>query len=182
MALLETPEAQKDWQAAPFSLQATDGKTYTLENARGPNELLVMFICNHCPYVQRELEGIVHDSRALQELGIGVIAISANDTHEYPEDNFDNMKKLAKQKLFSFPYAIDETQEVAKAYGAVCTPDYFGFNKDLKLQFRGRLQSGGTRELYEAMKEIAETGKSTQPQHPSMGCSIKWRQGKRAAS
>ena len=142
-----------------------------------------MFICNHCPYVLAILDRIVRDSEDLQKLGIGVAAISSNDVISYPEDSFDNMKKLATKYNFTFPYMYDETQEVAKLYGAVCTPDFFGFNKNKKLQYRGRLDASRKeagspdlrRDLFEAMKGVAQTGKGPSEQIASMGCSIKWK-------
>jgi peroxiredoxin len=168
--------------AKPFDLMATDGKRYTLDSVRGPKGTLVMFICNHCPYVKAVIDRIVRDANDLKEHGIGVIAINANDPVAYPDDSFDNMKRLATEKQFPFPYAFDETQEVARAYDAVCTPDFFGYNKDLELQYRGRLDAskttpvpGAIRELYEAMVQIAETGRGPEDQIASMGCSIKWK-------
>jgi peroxiredoxin len=168
--------------AKPFDLPATDGKRYTLENARGPNGLLVIFMCNHCPYVKAVLDRMIRDAKDLQARGIGVIAISANDPEQYPADSFDNMKRLAEEKQFPFPYAFDESQDVARAYDAVCTPDFFGYNKNLELQYRGRLDAskttpvpGAIRELYEAMVQVAETGRGPEEQVPSMGCSIKWK-------
>jgi len=168
--------------AKPLDLPATDGKRYTRESARGPKGLLVIFMCNHCPYVKAVLDRMIRDARDLQGHGIGVIAINANDPAQYPDDSFENMKRLAEEKEFPFPYAFDETQEVARAYGAVCTPDFFGYNKDLELQYRGRLDAskttpvpGAIRELYEAMVQVAETGRGPEEQIPSMGCSIKWK-------
>jgi len=168
--------------AKPFDLPATDGKRYTLEDVRGANGTLVIFMCNHCPYVKAVLDRLIRDTSELQKHGIGVIAINANDPVHYPADSFDNMKALADEKQFPFPYAFDESQEVAHAYGAVCTPDFFGYNKDLELQYRGRLDAskttpvpGAIRELYEAMMQVAETGKGPEDQIPSMGCSIKWK-------
>jgi len=142
-----------------------------------------MFICNHCPYVKAVTKDIVEDCKKLKDLGINSVAICANDAENYPEDSFDNMKKLASKHNFTFPYMYDETQEVAKLYGAVCTPDFFGFNKDHKLQYRGRLdasrkEAGSTdlrRDLFEAMKLVAQTGKGPSDQIASMGCSIKWK-------
>jgi peroxiredoxin len=168
--------------AKPFDLAATDGKRYTLASARGPKGLLVIFMCNHCPYVKAVLDRMIRDARDLQTQGIGVIAINANDPAQYADDSFANMKRLAQEKRLPFPYAFDETQEVARAYGAVCTPDFFGYNKDLELQYRGRLDAskttpvpGAIRELYEAMVQVAETGRGPEDQIPSMGCSIKWK-------
>ncbi|WP_292747526.1 thioredoxin family protein, partial [Methylophaga sp. UBA3191] len=142
-----------------------------------------MFICNHCPYVKAIMDRLIRDTNELKQLGINSVAISANDVADYPEDSFDNMKTVAEQNGFSFPYLYDESQEVAQAYGAVCTPDFFGYNKDLKLQYRGRLDASRKeaapadvrRDLYEAMKQVAQTGHGPEQQIPSMGCSIKWR-------
>jgi peroxiredoxin len=168
--------------ARPFDLMGTDGRPYTLDEVRGPKGLLVMFICNHCPYVKAVLDRIIRDTKELKEHGIGAVAIMANDASQYPEDSVENMKRLAEEKQLPFPYLVDETQEVAHAYGAVCTPDFFGYNKDLKLQYRGRLDAskttpipGAIRELYEAMVQVAETGRGPEHQTPSMGCSIKWK-------
>jgi len=180
--LPETPICNFGEPAKPFELQATDGRRYTLEGVRGRNGTLVMFICNHCPYVKAVLDRIIRDAKDLKEHGIGVIAINANDPASYPDDSFANMKRLAEAKQLPFPYALDESQEVARAYGAVCTPDFFGYNADLELQYRGRLDAskttpipGAIRELYEAMVQIAETGRGPEQQIPSMGCSIKWK-------
>lgn len=180
---METPVCNFGWKAVDFSLPGVDGKTYTLKDVAGPNGLLVMFICNHCPYVKAVLQRIVRDVRDLKEQGIGAIAIMSNDPSEYPEDAFDNMQRLAKELDFPMPYVVDETQEVAKAYDAVCTPDFFGFNRNLALQYRGRLDEsrketapdGVRRDLFEAMKQVAETQHGPADQIPSMGCSIKWR-------
>jgi len=180
---VETPLCDFGWQAPDFSLPATDGKTYTLADVKGPKGTLVMFICNHCPYVKSVLDRIVREARALNELGIGVVAINGNDVDDYPEDSFEGMQVVAAANDFPFPYCHDETQSVAKAYGAVCTPDFFGFDAEGGLQYRGRLdasrkQAGAAdlrRELYEAMKQVAETGHGPAEQVPSMGCSIKWK-------
>lgn len=177
------PSAMTPAKAPDFALQGTDGRRYRLADVQGAKATLVVFICNHCPYVKAVLDDIVGEVRALQPLGVGAIAIMPNDTAAYPDDSFDNMKRLAKAKDFPFPYVIDETQEVARAYGAVCTPDFFGFNAALELQYRGRIYAvrnlqrvaGSKRELFEAMAEIARTGKGPAEQVPSMGCSIKWR-------
>ena len=158
------------WKAAPFELTGVDGARHSLSSARGPKGVMVMFICNHCPYVKRTIDGIVRDCAELARQGVGSIAIMSNDPSEYPEDSFDNMKRVAREKRFPFPYVLDETQEVAKAYGAVCTPDFFGFNAALELQFRGRAQ-----DLLDAMLEVARTGRGPSEQVPSVGCSIKWR-------
>ena len=177
------PVCEFGWHAKEFELPSVDGKKYTLEEVSGTSGLLIMFICNHCPYVLAILDRIVRDSEDLQKLGIGVAAISSNDVIGYPEDSFDNMKKLAAKYNFTFPYMYDETQEVAKLYGAVCTPDFFGFNKNKKLQYRGRLDASRKeagspdlrRDLFEAMKGVAQTGKGPSEQIASMGCSIKWK-------
>ncbi len=171
------------WKAPDFRLPATDGRVYSLSDIRGPRGTLIMFICNHCPYVKAILDRIVRDARALQALGIGVAAICSNDAEQYPEDGFENMVRVAKEAGFTFPYLHDESQEVARAYDAQCTPDFFGFNAQLELQYRGRLDASGRnpapwdarRELFEAMKQIAETGQGPREQIPSIGCSIKWR-------
>ena len=182
MVRMETPVCDFGLPAPEFSLPGTDGKTHTLRDVRGPNGLLVMFICNHCPYVKAVRDRILRDAKELAAYGIGTVAISSNDPTDYPEDSFDHMKQLAAELALPFPYLYDETQAVAKAYGAVCTPDFFGYNKDLKLQYRGRLDesrkepvANARRELFEAMKQIAQTGHGPRAQIPSMGCSIKWK-------
>jgi peroxiredoxin len=182
MPALETPTVELGQAAPDFRLKATDGKIYTLSEARGPKGLLVMFICNHCPFVQAVADKLTRDTTELAPLGINSIAIMSNDTVDYPADSFDNMKLFKAKHNFPFPYVIDETQEVARAYGALCTPDFFGYDADLNLRFRGRLDASGMkrdhnakRELFEAMKQIAETGKAPADQKPSIGCSIKWR-------
>jgi peroxiredoxin len=177
------PVCDFNWSAPGFSLPGTDGKTYTLRDVAGPNGTLVMFICNHCPYVLAVLDRIIRDAKELQDLGVGVGAISSNDVVAYPQDGFDKMKELAEEKGFPFAYLYDEDQSVARAYDAACTPDFFGFNADLGLQYRGRLDESRKeasapdvrRDLFEAMKQIAETGKGPEDQIPSMGCSIKWK-------
>jgi peroxiredoxin len=171
------------WKARDFALKGVDGKTWTLAQARGPKGTLVVFICNHCPYVRAVIDRLVIDAKALAALGIGTIAIMSNDTKAYPADSFDNMKAFAREHGFPFPYVIDETQQVARAYDAQCTPDCFGFNAKDELQYRGRIDAGrpsapapgARRELYEAMKLVAETGRGPAEQTASMGCSIKWR-------
>jgi peroxiredoxin len=183
MVSLETPVCDFGLSAVDFSLPGTDGKQWTLEDCRGERGLLVMFISNHCPYVKAIRKKLVRDTRDLIELGINSVAIMPNDTVNYPEDAFENMQRVAKEFNFPFPYLLDETQQVARAYDAVCTPDFFGYNANLELQYRGRLDAAGpksdddtqTRELYEAMKQVAETGHGPAEQIPSMGCSIKWR-------
>ncbi|MFL6647190.1 MAG: thioredoxin family protein [Sulfurifustaceae bacterium] len=178
----ETPICDFGAPAPDFRLPGVDGKLWTPAEARGPNGLLVMFICNHCPYVKAVRERIIRDVRDLAPLGIGAIAINANDPADYPEDSFENMKRVARQYNYPFPYVFDETQEIAHAYGAVCTPDFFGYNKDLKLQYRGRLDASRKeatpnvrRDLFEAMRQIAQSGEGPREQIPSMGCSIKWK-------
>jgi len=170
------------WKTRDFALKGVDGKTYSLADVHGPKGLLVIFICNHCPYVKASIGRIVAEAKALGEIGIGTIAIMPNDTATYREDSFDNMKVFAAKHGFTFPYVIDETQEVAHAYGAQCTPDFFGFNAQDELQYRGRLEASrmtpvpnARRDLFEAMKQVAETGRGPADQTPSMGCSIKWK-------
>ncbi|MBC9245926.1 thioredoxin family protein [Paracoccus sp. 11-3] len=166
-----------------FSLPGTDGEIYTLDDVKGPNGTLVMFICNHCPYVQSIIDRIVRDVKAMQVAGIGVVAISANDVRDYPEDAPEHMKTEAARHGFTFPYLYDETQDVAKAYGAECTPDFFGYNADGQLQYRGRFDAStrktgpddAKRELLDAMIQISETGFGPENQISSMGCSIKWK-------
>jgi len=182
MAALETPVCDFGWQAVDFDLPGVDGKRYTLADVRGERGTLVMFICNHCPYVRAIADRLVEDVKGLQALGIGAAAIMSNDTESHPADSFENMQVFAREHGFTFPYLLDETQEIAKAYGAVCTPDFFGFNADLGLQYRGRLDASkkeaapdAERELYNAMKQVAETGRGPAEQIPSMGCSIKWK-------
>ncbi|NOX74667.1 MAG: thioredoxin family protein [Alphaproteobacteria bacterium] len=178
------PTCDFGWQAPEFSLPATDGKTYTLSDIQGPNGTLIMFICNHCPYVLAVLDRILRDARALQKLGIGVVAISSNDVTAYPQDSFENMAAMASEHGFSFPYLYDESQAVARAYDAACTPDFFGFNAKRELQYRGRLDASRKeagpadlrRDLNEAMKQVAETAQGPMDQIPSMGCSIKWKE------
>jgi peroxiredoxin len=171
------------WKAPDFSLPATDGNTYTLSDVAGPNGTLIMFICNHCPYVLGILDRLNTEMRALQNMGIGVAAICSNDPVAYPADSFPKMIEMAEREGFVFPYLHDADQSVAQAYDAICTPDFFGFNADLGLQYRGRLDSSGkdratpqtVRELVNAMKQVAETGNGPEKQTPSMGCSIKWK-------
>lgn len=184
MVSLETPVCDFGLAAPDFSLPGVDGKTWTLQDCVGEKGLLVMFICNHCPYVKAVLERIVRDSRELMTHGINSVAIMSNDPSLYKEDSFDNMKKIAADFDFPFPYLIDESQAVAKTYGAVCTPDFFGYNAELKLQYRGRLDASRKqtapadvrRDLFESMLEVAQTGQGPEEQIPSMGCSIKWKE------
>ncbi len=177
-----TPICDFGWKARDFNLEAVDGHHYTLADVRGAKGTLVMFICNHCPYVRAVIDRIVEEASDLQAHAIGVIAIMPNDTYAYPEDSPERMRAFAAEHAFTFPYAIDKTQEVARAYDAVCTPDFFGFNDRDELQYRGRLDASRTslvpnarRELWEAMMQIRETGKGPVEQIASMGCSIKWR-------
>jgi peroxiredoxin len=183
MASTETPVCEFGLAAPDFSLKGIDGETWSLDDCRGPNGLLVMFICIHCPYVQAINQKLVRDATDLQLLGINSVAIMPNDTEYYPEDSFENMQRVAAEMNYPFPYLKDETQQVALAYGAVCTPDFFGYNRSLELQYRGRLDASGRwpgkgdeqRELYQAMKQVAQTGLGPENQIPSIGCSIKWR-------
>ena len=169
-------------QAPDFDLLGVDGKRKNLAAVRGPSGLVVMFICNHCPYVKAVIERIVSDCRELRAQGVGSVAVMSNDPTEYPEDSFENMKRVAREKGFPFPYLLDETQDVARAYGAACTPAFFGFNAALELQYRGRLDASrrdpvpnARRELLEAMVQIANTGIGPKEQIASIGCSIKWK-------
>ena len=181
--LTQTPICDFGKKAVPFKLKSTEGKIISLEDLKGENGTLIMFICNHCPYVKAITKDIVEDCNELKKLGINSIAISSNDPTNYPEDSFENMIEFAKKNQFNFPYLVDETQEIAKTYDAVCTPDFFGYNKNLELQYRGRLRElknlipvrEGESDLLKAMKQIAETGKGPENQTPSAGCSIKWK-------
>ncbi|MBL0208051.1 MAG: thioredoxin family protein [Propionivibrio sp.] len=180
---INTPICNYGWNAPEFELPDTTGRYWTLDKLRGVNGLLLMFICNHCPYVKAIIDRICRDALRLQQMGFGVAAIMSNDIDAYPEDSLSNMETLSQSLGFSFPYLYDETQNVARDYGAVCTPDFFGFNKQLHLQYRGRLDSSGRapaapdvrRELVDAMRLIAATGNGPAEQVASMGCSIKWR-------
>ena len=170
------------WKAPDFTLPGVDGKTYSLSALKGAKGTLVAFICNHCPYVKSVIGRLVRDASDLRKLGVATVAVCSNDATAYPEDGFARMREFAKSQAFTFPYLHDETQKVARAYEAVCTPDFFGFNAELGLQYRGRLDASKTtlvldarRDLYEAMKQVAETGKGPQEQIASMGCSIKWK-------
>ena len=182
MALTKTPICDFGKKADNFELKSIDNKIISLNDAKGENGTLIMFICNHCPYVLAVINNVVEDCKELENDGIKSIAIMSNDPSRYEEDSFDNMIKFSKNNDFNFPYLIDETQEVAKTYGAVCTPDFFGYNKDLELQYRGRIRElknlkpieNGDSELKNAMKMIAKTNNGPNEQFPSMGCSIKW--------
>lgn len=183
MALLHTPLKDENFYAPDFTLKNIDGQMLSFDDVKGEKGTLVIFMCNHCPYVIAVIDRLVEDCKVLKENGIGVCAIMPNDTVNYPADSFENMKKFAAEKGMVFPYLIDETQAIAKAYDAVCTPDLFGFNADGQLQYRGRVDSAGpnpaddatVRELRNAMLEIARTGAGPDQQTPSMGCSIKWK-------
>ena len=178
----ETPICNFGWTAEDFNLKGTDEQYYTLESIKGSKATLVMFICNHCPYVKAVIEEVVQDCKKLESNGIKAVAICSNDVKNYPEDSFENMIEFSKNNNFNFPYLFDETQEIAKNYDAVCTPDFFGYNKNLELQYRGRIRElkelkpvgSGDSDLYKAMKQITETGKGPKDQIPSMGCNIKW--------
>ncbi len=180
--VVETPICNFGWKAPAFELPGTDGELHRLEELRGERATLIIFICNHCPYVRSVIDRIVRDVAALAPLGVGVAAICSNDAASHPDDSFDNMVGFAADNGFNFPYLHDASQQVARAYDAVCTPDFFGFNDALELRYRGRLdesgrlpaEPGARRELYEAIARIAETGEGPAQQVPSMGCSIKW--------
>ena len=180
---IQTPICDFGKKALPFELKSTEGKILKLNEIKGENGTLIMFICNHCPYVKAVTKDIVEDCNELKKIGINSLAICSNDAVNYPEDSFENMIKFSKENNFSFPYLLDETQEVAKKYDAVCTPDFFGYNKNLELQYRGRVRElkklipvrAGESDLFKAMRQIAETGKGPEEQTPSAGCGIKWK-------
>ena len=179
---LKTPICDFGQTAKSFELKSTNNKIIKLNDIKGENGTLVMFICNHCPYVIAVIEDIVEDCKNLKELGIKAVAICSNDSINYPKDSFDKMIKFHEDHNFDFPYLLDETQVIAKNYGAVCTPDFFGYNKNLELQYRGRIRElknlkpikSGESDLFNAMKKISETGRGPEEQTPSMGCGIKW--------
>ena len=179
---LKTPICDFGQSAKSFELKSTNNKIINLNDVRGENGTLIMFICNHCPYVIAVIKDIIEDYKNLKELGIKAVAVCSNDSINYPDDSFDKMIKFHKDHNFNFPYLIDETQEIAKSYGAVCTPDFFGYNKNLELQYRGRIRElknlkpvkTGKSDLFKAMRQIAETGNGPKDQIPSMGCGIKW--------
>jgi len=183
MVSTTTPVCDFGRPAIDFDLPGVDGKRHSLASARGPKGLLVMFICNHCPYVKAVIHRLIRDTAELKAMGMNAIAIMSNDPSDYPEDSWGNMVKIARELDFPFPYVLDESQEIAKAYGAVCTPDFFGFNEKMELQYRGRLDESRKeaapenvrRDLFEAMQQVALTGKGPAEQIPSMGCSIKWK-------
>ena len=180
---IQTPICDFGQRAHDFKLNSTGNKLLSLNDIKGEKGTLIMFICNHCPYVKAITKDLAEDCNKLKDFGINSVAICANDAENYPEDSFENMVEFAKNHNFNFPYLADETQEVAKTYGAVCTPDFFGYNKELELQYRGRLRElknlvpvrDGNSDLLEAMKQISETGKGPKDQIPSAGCSIKWK-------
>ena len=180
---VQTPICDFGKKALPFELKSTDNKIISLDGIRGENGTLIMFICNHCPYVKAITKDIVDDCNELKKIGINSVAICSNDHVNYPEDSFNNMIKFSKINQFNFPYLQDETQEIAKGYDAVCTPDFFGYNKNLELQYRGRMRElknllpirEEKSDLYKAMKQVAETTRGPQDQIPSAGCSIKWK-------
>ncbi len=180
---IQTPICDFGQKAHDFDLKSTDNKIISLNDIKGENGTLIMFICNHCPYVKAVTKDIVEDCNELKKIGINSVAICANDSENYPEDSFENMIEFSKKNQFGFPYLIDETQEIARTYDAVCTPDFFGYNKNLELQYRGRLRElknlvpvrSGESDLLKAMKQIAKTGKGPESQSPSAGCSIKWK-------
>ena len=182
MTLTKTPICDFGKKADTFNLLSTDNKKIELKNIKGEKGTLIMFICNHCPYVKAVIKDIVSDCKELEKIGIKSVAICSNDVKNYPEDSFENMIKFAKENNFNFPYLIDETQNIAKTYNAVCTPDFFGYNGNLELQYRGRIRElkdlkpvrEGESDLLKAMKQIAETGNGPKDQIPSMGCNIKW--------
>ena len=182
MSPLKTPICDFGTNAKDFQLISTNNMLISLNDINGETGTLIMFICNHCPYVKAVIKDVVEDCKNLEKLGIKAVAISSNDTINYPEDSFKNMVEFSKKNKFIFPYLFDETQDVAKSYSAVCTPDFFGFNGNLELQYRGRIKElkdlkpvkHGKSDLYEAMKQISETGKGPKEQIPSLGCSIKW--------
>jgi len=182
MALTKTPICNFGEKAKDFNLKSVDNKLVTLKDIMGENGALIMFICNHCPYVKAIIKNLVDDVKFLDNLGIKSVGIMSNDVKNYPDDSFENMISFSKAHGFSFPYLIDETQDIAKKYGAVCTPDFFGYNKNLELQYRGRIRElkdlkpveTGDSDLKKAMKLVAETGKGPKDQIPSMGCNIKW--------
>ncbi|VAW38136.1 Alkyl hydroperoxide reductase and/or thiol-specific antioxidant family (AhpC/TSA) protein [hydrothermal vent metagenome] len=182
MSLLYTPKLKSGKKMPDFNLPGVDGKTWSLNNCMGKNGLVVMFICNHCPYVKSIQHKLVADALVMQKFAVNVVAIMSNDVNAYPEDSFENMQQTARNMQYPFPYLLDSTQETAKAYGAVCTPDIFGLDKNAYLQYRGRLDAAGMnqsepdlpRDLVNAMQQLALEGKITTEQIASMGCSIKW--------
>ncbi len=184
MVRMTTPPVETGQKLPDFELPGVDGQHWSVQKAMGENGLVVMFICNHCPYVKSIQERLVDDCKTLQAMGVNCLAIMSNDPADYPEDSFENMKKVAREKGYPFPYVMDQDQQVAKAWGAVCTPEFFGLDREGRVQYRGRLDAAGKdaaatglrRDLVEAMRELVQTGAITSPQWPSMGCSIKWKE------
>lgn len=181
MASISPPVCDFGWQAPAFNLPNVDGNMISMQNSMGPNGLLVMFICNHCPYVKAILPRLIKDVQALQSMGINTVAVMSNDPTDYPEDSPENMKKLSEEMTLPFPYLLDADQSIAKTYDAVCTPDFFGFNNKFELQYRGRFDESrketaesSTRDLFYAMQQVAKTGQGPKEQIQSIGCSIKW--------
>ena len=182
MSAASPPIVPFGWKAPDFRLADTKDKVWALSELRGPKGLVLAFICNHCPYVQAIADKLVRDGKAIYDLGFGVAAVCSNDASAHPEDSYEGMRAFARQHHLPFPYLHDVTQSVARAYGAACTPDFFGFNAELELQYRGRLDDSGRdphpgarRELYEAMREVARTGQGPREQQQAIGCSIKWK-------
>lgn len=183
MVAMETPVCDFGQPAIDFDLPAADGRRYTLADCRGERGTVIVFMCNHCPFVKSAIGRIVATARQLEPYGVDFVAINSNDAERYPEDSFENMKAFARRHDLPFPYLFDESQVVARAFGAICTPDFFGYNDELQLQYRGRLDDGRTgepssgarNELFEAMVQVAETGRGPEQQTPSIGCSIKWK-------
>ena len=183
MTLTKTPVCDFGIKAKDFKLKSINNELVSLNDIKGEKATLIMFICNHCPYVKAIIKDLIVDCKELKKIGVSSVAIMSNDTKNYPADSFENMIKFSKDNNFNFPYLNDETQNIAKAYDAVCTPDFFGYNKNLELQYRGRLRElrnlipvkEGESDLLKAMKQIAETGEGPKDQIPSAGCSIKWK-------
>lgn len=183
-----TPAGELGSGAPDFVLPNVDGLEYALADVRGRRGLVVAFICNHCPYVRAIFMPIERDASALRKIGVGFVAVNSNDARAYPDDSFEQMRRVAAEQGFTFPYLYDESQSVARAYGAVCTPDFFGFDAALRLRYRGRLdasrkkaEAGAARELFDAMSKIAVGGEAPITQYPSIGCTIKWKADRRAA-
>ena len=182
MPPLKTPICDFGTNAKDFKLNSTDNKLISLNDIKGDTGTLIIFICNHCPYVKAVIKDIIEDCKNLEKLGVKAVTISSNDPINYPEDSFENMIKFAKEHQFNFPYLFDDTQKIARSYDAVCTPDFFGYNHNLELQYRGRIRElenlkpvrTGYSDLFNAMKQIVETGRDPKEQAPSLGCSIKW--------
>ena len=182
MSLTKTPICDFGKKVETFKLLSTDNTNINLEDVKGENGTLIMFICNHCPYVKGVIQNIVDDTNDLKKIGVNSVAIMSNDTGNYPDESFDKMKIFSNENKFNFPYLFDESQEIAKKFGAVCTPDFFGYNKNLELQYRGRIRElkdlkpvqEGPSDLLNAMTLIAKTGNGPSEQIPSMGCNIKW--------